>query len=277
MSKRTLLGALLCLSFPLLGQTDRAVLTGTISDASGAAVANAQVTALSTATGLSRTAQTTGAGAYTISALPIGTYTVVIAAQGFEKVDVEPFELQVGQTRTIDAKLAIAGVQSKVDVSADAPLAQTSAAVGGVIAGEQIQNLPVNGRNWASLMALVPGAIDTGVGDQKSIRFAGRAQDDNNYRFDGVDATGIQNQGQRTSARLQISTEAIAEFRATSALYTAETGGTAGGQVEVVSKTGTNALHGSIFEFFRNNVFDARSFDSQNHIASALPLEPVRR
>ena len=155
-----------------------------------------------------------------------------------------------------------------MQVTAEAPLAQTSAAVGGVIAGEQIQNLPVNGRNWNSLAVLTPGAVDTGVDDQKSIRFAGRATDDNNYRFDGVDATGIQNQGQRTSARLQISTEAIAEFRATATLYTAETGGSAGGQVEVVSKTGTNALHGSLFEFFRNNVFDARSFDSKS---SSLP------
>ncbi len=247
-----------------MSQTDHAVLTGTVSDASGAAVANAEVTVSSASTGLTRKAVTTAAGSYTISALPIGTYTASIAAPGFANTEVEPFELQVGQTRTLDAKLAVTGVQSKVEVRADAPLVQSSAAVGGVIAGEQIQNLPVNGRNWAGLMALVPGAIDSGVGDQKSVRFAGRATDDNNYRIDGVDATGIQNQGQRTSTRLQISTEAIAEFRATSALYTAETGGSAGGQVEVVSKTGSNAVHGSVFEFLRNDIFDARSFDSRS-------------
>ncbi len=251
----------LCLS--LAGQTDHAVLTGTISDASGAPVANAEVVISSVATGLTRSATTTNAGAYTISALPIGTYTVSITAAGLAKTDVAPFDLQVGQTRTLDARLDVASVQSEVEVKADAPLAQTSAAVGSVIAGEQIQNLPINGRNWAGLMALAPGAIDSGVGDEKSVRFAGRGIDDNNYRIDGVDATGIQNQGQRTSTRLQISTEAIAEFRATAALYTAETGGSPGGQVEIVSKTGTNALHGSLFEFFRNNVFDARSFDSK--------------
>ena len=109
-----------------------------------------------------------------------------------------PFDLQVGQTRTLDARLDVASVQSEVEVKAEAPLAQTSAAVGSVIAGEQIQNLPINGRNWAGLMALAPGAIDSGVGDEKSVRFAGRGIDDNNYRIDGVDATGIQNQGQRT-------------------------------------------------------------------------------
>jgi len=236
-----------------MGRTDRAVLTGTVSDASGAAVAKAEVTVSSPGIGLTRRAATTAAGADTISGLPIGTYTASITAPGFARTDVEPFELQVGQTRTLAAKLAVTGVETKVEIRADAPLVQSSAAVGGVIAGEQIQNLPVNGRNWAGLMALVPGAIDSGVSDQKSVRFAGRATDDNNYRIDGVDATGIQNQGQRTSTRLQISTEAIAEFRATSALYTAETGGSAGGQVEVVSKTGSNAVHGSVFEFLRNN------------------------
>ena len=261
---------LLALAFAPLafGQTDRAILTGTVSDATGSPVPNATVEAKDQATGLTRSAVTSGAGAYTISALPVGIYTATVTAQGLSKLDVQPFQLQVGQTRTLDVTLAVAGVQSEIQVSAEAPLAQTSAAIGGVIAGEQIQNLPVNGRNWNSLSVLTPGAIDTGVDDQKSIRFAGRATDDNNYRFDGVDATGIQNQGQRTSARLQISTEAIAEFRATASLYTAETGGSAGGQVEVVSKTGTNAVHGSAFEFFRNDVFDARSFDSKS---STLP------
>lgn len=254
--------------FAVWSQTDRAVLTGTVSDGSGSPIPGAVVTAKSSSTGLVRNTQTTGVGAYTISALPIGLYTVSVAAAGFETVTVDSFELQVGQTRTIDLKLAVAGVQSKIEVTAETPLVQTSAVVGGVISGGQIQNLPVNGRNFNSLMALVPGAIDSGVNDQKSVRFAGRGVDDNNFRFDGVDATGIQNQGQRTSTRLQISTEAIAEFRATTTLYTAETGGSAGGQIEVVSKTGGNEFHGSVFEFLRNDFFDARSFDSKS---SSLP------
>lgn len=248
----------------LHSQTDRAILTGTITDASGAAVAGATITATSTRTGLERAVPSTRAGAYTISALPIGMWRLTVTATGFEKVEVDEFELQVGQTRSIDVRLPVAGVTASVEVTAEAPLAQTSAAVGGVIAGGQIQNLPVNGRNFNSLMALTPGAIDTGSNDQKSVRFAGRGIDDNSFRIDGVDATGIQNQGQRTSTRLQISTEAIAEFRATSTLYTAETGGTTGGQVEIVSKTGGNQFHGSAFEFLRNDFFDARSFDSKS-------------
>jgi hypothetical protein len=127
-----------------------------------------------------------------------------------------------------------------------------------VIGSAQVEDLPLNGRAWTSLMALVPGAIDSGGGTQKSIRFSGRGVDDNNYRFDGVDATGISNQAPNASYRLQISTEAIAEFKVDSALYAADTGGTAGGQVEVISRSGTNTLHGSMFEFIRNNVISSR-------------------
>jgi Carboxypeptidase regulatory-like domain/TonB dependent receptor len=255
---------LLAAALPVGAQTDRGTITGTITDASGAPLPKAKVQAAAISTGLIREAVTTEAGVYTLAALPIGSYTVTITAPGFEKLETATFELQVGQTKTLDAKLGISGVQTHVDVSDDAPLAETSAVVGGVIAGSQIQNLPVNGRNFNSLMLLVPGAIDSGTSDQKSVRFAGRGVDDTNFRFDGVDATGVQNQGQRTSTRLQMSTEAIAEFRASSALYTAETGGTTGGQVEVVSKAGANNTYGSIFEFLRNDYFDARSFDSKS-------------
>jgi hypothetical protein len=232
-----------------------------VLDGTGASVAGASVTVASPSTALTRVVQTSSAGAYTVPALPVGTYTVTITATGFETTAIKPFELQVGQTRTIDAHLAPKGVQTEVQVSATPALEEGSATIGGVISPEQIQNLPVNGRNWTNLMALIPGAVDTGNGDQLSVRFSGRAIDDNNYRFDGVDATGIQNQSQRTSVRLQISTDAIAEFRASSALYGAEQGGSAGGQVDIVTRSGTNNFHGSIFEFLRNDVFDARRFN----------------
>ena len=247
----------------LQAQTDRAVLTGTIADTSGRAIPAATVTIESQSTGLRRTAITSEAGAYTLSALPVGFYSASINASGFQRLRVAPFELQVGQTRTLDLTLSVARVETTVEVVAEAPLAETNAAVTGVIAGGQIRNLPVNGRSWASLMSLVPGGVDTGGNDQRSIRFAGRGLDDNNFRFDGVDATGIQNQAQRVATRLQISTEAIAEFRVSSALYSAESGGATGGQIEIVSKTGSNDFHGSIFEFLRNSYFDARSFDTR--------------
>src|SRR5688500_8706207 len=123
--------------------------------------------------------------------------------------------------------------------------------------------MPLNGRHWASLMALAPGAINTGEGNQQSIRFVGRSRDDNNWTFDGVDATGVKDPRQEAALRLVISTDSIAEFRVNSTLYSADQGGGGGGQVNVVSKSGTNNFHGSLFEFFRNDRLDARNpFDT---------------
>jgi hypothetical protein len=247
----------------LLAQTDRATVTGTITDSNGRSIPQAVVTIESKSTGLRRTASSAESGAYTVGALQVGFYSASVTATGFQGKRIGEFELQVGQTRTFDFSLSVAAVETSIDVVAEAPIAQTNAAVTGVIGGGQIQNLPVNGRSWASLMSLIPGAVDTGGNDQRSVRFAGRGLDDNNFRFDGVDAGGIQNSAQRVATRLQVSTEAIAEFRASSALYSAETGGTNGGQVEIVSKTGSNDIRGSVFEFLRNSYFDARSFDTR--------------
>jgi hypothetical protein len=236
--------------------------TGTVTDQSHAIVSGATVSLTALSTGAQHSARTNAAGAYTLSALPVGRYAASFSAQGFDTLRIDAFTLEVGQTRTLNATLTVGAVSTTVSVEAGADLNQTSAEVGGVIQGEQTKELPVNGRYWASLMALIPGAIDSGSGGQSTIRFAGLSQEDNNFRFDGVDATGINHQFQKEPIRLQITTESIAEFRANSAVYSADQGGSPGGQVEVVSKTGTNAFHGSAYEFLRNDVFDARQFNA---------------
>jgi hypothetical protein len=137
---------------------------------------------------------------------------------------------------------------------AEADLVRDTAAFGTAFENAQISQLPINGRNFGNLMALVPGAVDTGG---SNIRFLGHGPDDNNLRMDGVDATSIRNQTQKS--RLVISTDAIAEFRVNTAMYTAEEGGAPSGQIEVVSKSGSNQLHGSLFEYLRNSVTDART------------------
>ncbi|HWO31152.1 MAG TPA: hypothetical protein VNO32_20345, partial [Candidatus Acidoferrum sp.] len=138
---------------------------------------------------------------------------------------------------------------------------RSSAEASTVIDTNQIANLPNNGRDWASFTLLAPFAQDDGGGDQRTIRFAGRARDDNNFSFDGVDAGGIQEQAQKSQTRLQISQDAIEEYRVNSALYDAEYGTQAGGQVDVVTKSGTNDWHGTAFGYLRNSVFDARNFN----------------
>jgi hypothetical protein len=141
-----------------------------------------------------------------------------------------------------------------------APLDRTSPTIGTVIQASQLKELPLAGRHWAGLMLLAPGAINTGDGTHLSTRFVGRARDDNNWTFDGIDATGVKDPRQDSAARLIISSESIAEFRVSSSLYSAESGTGTGGQVQLISKMGTNRFTGTAYNFMRNDAFDSRPF-----------------
>ena len=134
---------------------------------------------------------------------------------------------------------------------------RNTSAVTGLIQKTQAEELPLNGRNWASLTAFVPAVVDIGGSNQRSVRFAGRGTDDDNFTYDGIDATNIVNQAQRAYVRLAIPLDAIQEFRVDSLLSPAESGGTAGPQLNVTSSSGTNRFHGRVFEYLRNDVFDA--------------------
>ncbi|MBS1827193.1 MAG: TonB-dependent receptor [Acidobacteria bacterium] len=261
-----LLALFVCLAVPALAQVDRATLSGSIAHSSGARIAAATVTVKSAANGFHRSTITSDTGNYRLSSLPVGTYTVEIAKDGFGPARIDNVTLTVGQTRTLDAELPVGTVTTAVEVAAAAtPLDQTNAEIGSFIAEQQIKNIPLNGRHWASLMQLAPGAVSIGEGNQNSIRFFGRPRDDNNWTFDGVDATGIKDPRQEGNLRLVISTDSIAEFRVNSLPFTAEGGVGGGAQVNLVSKTGSNSFHGSTYEFFRNSALDARRpFDGPN-------------
>ena len=242
-------------------QIAQASITGTVTDTSGGVVTDATIEAISQENGKQRVTTSNGAGVFTVPNLPLGIYTVTFQKQGFATVKFDSVQCRVGSVVTLNAALPIATVQTKTEVvAAEPPLNETSPAVSGIIDSNQIANLPTNGRNWASLLVLAPLAIDDGGGDQRSIRFAGQARDDNNYMMDGVDATGIQEQAQKSTTRLQISEDAIQEYRVSSALYDAQYGAGDGGQIDIVTKSGTNEFHGTAFEYLRNSVFDARSF-----------------
>ncbi|MCL4402820.1 MAG: TonB-dependent receptor, partial [Acidobacteria bacterium] len=245
-------------------QVDRATLVGTVTDPSGAVVPGAKVEITAPDTGSHRQVQTGPSGTYTFAGLPIGSYTVTASQQGFKTLVVNDVRLQVGDNRTLDLSLQIAVETTTVSVEAQAiALERESAAIGTVIASQQMREIPLNGRHWASLLALAPGAINTGAGDMGSIRFAGRSNDDNNFMYDGLDASGVKDQTQEADLRLIVSTDTIAEFRVNSSLYSAESGSGGGAQINLVSKGGTNEFHGSVFEFFRNDHMDARNpFDT---------------
>ena len=263
----TVLMGLLVMTLPAVAQLDRATLNGTVTDPSGAALANAKVTAVHIASGLTRTTAAEG-GTYVMPQLPIGLYTLTIEADGFQGVKFEKVELLVGQNRTMDAELQIATTRLQVEVrDTVVALDRSSAEIGSVIQSTQVAGLPINGRNWASLMVLAPGAVNTGEGFQDDVRFAGRANDDNNWTFDGVDNTAIKDPTYGTGARLVVSMDSIAEFKVSSSLYSAEGGGGMGGQVNLVSKSGSNQFHGGLFEYFRNNALDARTIFDGSELA----------
>ncbi len=258
-----LLLAFLLFQLAATAQVDKAAVTGTLTDASGAVVSDARITVEYAATGLKRSVITNGAGVFLIVGLPVGHATVDAVKPGFRPVRSE-IDLNVGQTRTLNFALQVASVDTSVDVVADADIQKNSAATGATFENAQIAELPINGRNWGGLMTLTPGAIDTGAGNGASVRFFAQGGDDVNYRVDGVDATAVRNQSESKS-RLMISEDAIAEFRVTSQLYTAETGGSDSAQVEIVSKGGTNRFHASAFEYLRNSALDSRSpFDGKS-------------
>jgi hypothetical protein len=243
-------------------QVDRAVLEGTVTDQSGAALVGARVKILAVDTGITQEQPTTSNGYYRFPGLAVGRYSVSVTEAGFKTKVIGDVILQIGQTRTLDTKLAVGVPTERVEVKASAePADRSSAEASTVIRTDQIENLPNNGRDWSSFTLLAPFAQDDGGGDQRTIRFAGRARDDNNFQIDGVDAGGIQEQAQKSQTRLQISQDAIEEYRVNSALYDAQYGTQAGGQIDVETKHGGNDFHGSLFGYLRNSIFDSRNFN----------------
>src|SRR5581483_7704969 len=249
-------------------QADRATLTGIVMDPMQKAISNSKVTLYAITTGIARTEMTNSGGVYTFSSLPLGQYTLSVSADGFELEKVEAFTLEVGETRTLNVPLRVSSVHSDVSVVAATPdLDTSSAVVGGTITGSQTEALPVNGRYWASLETLIPGAVSSGTGTQDTIRFSGLSQEDNNFRLDGVDATGLNHAFEKAPLVVQFPMESIAELKGSSALYSADVGGMAGGQINMASKSGTNSFHGSFYEYLRNSFFDAKAFNT-SHVAA---------
>jgi hypothetical protein len=258
------LRALACFStvFFLAGisfaQVDRSGLSGTVTDSSSRLLPQAHITVVQNATGLRREVASDASGYYSIPQLPVGIYTAIFEHQGFKKVEFVDVRQVIGRTRTLDATLQVAGSEERLEVSPTSALMDhNTSAVSGLIEKTQADELPLNGRNWAGLTAFIPGAIDTGGSNQRTVRFAGRGLDDSNFTYDGVDATNIVNQTQRQWVRLSIPLDAIQEFRVNSLMSTAEDGATGGAQLDVISPSGTNRFHGRLFEYLRNDYFDA--------------------
>ena len=249
-------------SAPVWAQLDTSGLTGSVTDSTGRVVPDVHVLTVQNATGLRRETFTSGSGSYGITGLPVGVYTVTFIRKEFAVLRVENVVQSLGQTRTLNATLQVDGPKQEVKVLATPQsLDQTADTWGTGIQRVQADQLPLNGQNWATLTTLVPGAVDgaggPGAGNQRSIRYAGRGRDDNNYTYDGVDATYVINQSQLYFVRAAVPLDTISEVRVDPMLSTAQSGETAGAQLNLASPSGTDTMHGDVYDFFRNDVLDA--------------------
>jgi hypothetical protein len=245
-------------------QTDARII-GTVTDPNGGILPGASVTVASTVTGASRTTVSDAQGRYTVTNLTPGTYQVLVELNGFAPYR-QTVTLAIGDARTVEAGLALAGVSEAVTVAGEAAvLDMTSARIGVNVSPEEMTSLPVNGRNVANLMTLATGATTDGNGGWASIRFNGKSNQQNYLNYDGVDGTYVWDaspgylNATGSQFRLQTSMESIAEFRVNSGLAPAESGLGAGGNITVISKSGANRFSGSVFEFLRNDSLDAAS------------------
>jgi hypothetical protein len=270
--KRVVLGlvvALCLLPAALAAQAVTGTILGTITDTSGAAVPGATVTLTNQGTGLMRTVVTDNAGEYTAPSLPTGKYKMVAELPGFKTATLSDIELTVDTKVRVNGRLEVGTVSETVTVAAASPLVQVATSeLGTTVQEEQIKTLPLNGRNFVNLTRTVPGVVRgipganiDGAGSlawRASASFSANGQRprDNNYMLDGVD----NNETWLQTVVLFPSVDALDEFKLQTSTYSAEFGRSLGGVVNLQIKSGTNALHGSAFEFLRNDAFDANNF-----------------
>ena len=252
--------------------------SGTVTDASGALVSGAAVTIENVETGALRSTTTDGAGHYQALSLPVGRYEIRAEKPGFTETLRRGIHLAVGQEATVDLTLRVGDTNQQVTVNADAaPVSVTTQDISGLVGAQQIENLPLNGRSYDELMTLNPGVVNFtsqkigGVGVSNSTNgnnfaVSGNRPQQNLYLLNGIEFTGAaENNMQPGGASQQLlGVDAVQEFNLLRDSYDASYGKRPGAQVLIVTKPGTNEVHGSLYEFLRNNALDARNFFDRN-------------
>jgi Carboxypeptidase regulatory-like domain/TonB-dependent Receptor Plug Domain len=248
-------------------------LFGTVYDPQGAVIVAAQITVTNTATQVARNATTDNEGQYQVLALPIGNYKVKTEHAGFRTVISKEQKLLINQALRIDIKMEVGSASETVDVGAEAaPVETVNPTLGQSITGRTLSNMPLNGRDMLDLALLQPGVTESNDdnGGAGNYSIAGGRTDSITYLMDG----GLNNDLLDNSNVLDPNPDAVAEFRLLASDYTAEYGRNSGGIISVVTKSGTNQIHGSAFEFVRNRDLDANDFFN---IQQGLPrLDPKR-
>src|SRR5580693_2985031 len=262
--------AVLCLfGATRLSAQDTGYISGTVTDKSGAAIANASVTLTSTTGSLTRTTTTNGDGAYVIAGLPGASYNITVTATGFQKYTANGVVLDVAQKIRIDVPLTVGSVSEEVVVTGEsvAQVETTSAALGTTVTGKQIAQLELNGRNFTQLVTLSPGVVNATNQDEGTVGINGNVQysinggrtEYNNWELDGGDNM---DNGSNATLNVYPNVEAIAEFKVLTSNYGAQYGRNGSGTIEVETKSGGSSFHGSAFEYLRNDFFNARPWVS---------------
>src|SRR5271156_4485317 len=245
---------------------------GTVYDQQGAVVAEVRITATNTATQLERSTSTDAAGYFQILALPIGNYTVRAEHVGFRSVTSAEQRLLINQALRLDIKMKVGAASQTVDVGAEAaPVETVNATLGQSVTGRVLTNMPLNGRDALDLALLQPGVTESNDdnGGAGNYSIAGGRTDSVTFLLDG----GNNNDLLDNSNVLDPNPDAIAEFRILTSDYTAEYGRNGGGVISVVTKSGTNQIHGSAFEFIRNRAFDANDYFNKQKDLPRLDLK----
>src|ERR1700733_10485585 len=275
---RLLLAAILLLSIqPLRAQVAGGTILGTVSDAGGAVIANAQVTIQGTSTGATRVLNTNSSGFYTAPNLLPGKYQVKVSATGFS-AGIAEVDLAVGAEQTINVALKVGQATAEVDVTDQVSGVQlATSSLGDEVDGNAVRELPLNGRDWTQLATLQPGIDQVrnqssiggggsadvvrgarGFGNQLSV--AGTRPTQNNYRLDGISFNDYTNGAPGGVLGSLSGVDAIQEFSVLTTNYSAEYGKTSGGVINAITRSGTNKFHGSAYEFLRNSALDARNY-----------------
>jgi hypothetical protein len=259
-------------------QVSTGTITGYVRDASGAVVSGASVTATRTATSENRTALTNDQGQFTVPYLPIGDYSVTVTMKGFKSVTIPNITLQVDNTVTLPIVIQPGDVTERVEVNAVAPLIEAStSSLGQVISNRNVVNLPLNGRNVWALGLLANNAVPIkGVASNLPFIAGGGRFQTNNIMLDGIDNNTIATNGGIgvNGINYTPSVDATAEFKVITNNYSAEFGRSAGTVVSAATKSGTNSLHGVLWEFIRNDHLDANNFFSN---AAGAPRQPFKQ
>ena len=268
---RLLLGVMVatCLPCAAFAQSVSGTILGTVTDSTGAVMSGAKVTVVNEGTGLTRTVTADANGEYSAPSMPTGRYTLIVAVTGFKTLTLSNIELGVDQHARMDLKLELGALTESVTIQAESPLLQTSSSeLGTTVTNQQIEALPLNGRNFVNLTRTVPGVLRgipgsniDGAGSlawRASASFSANGQRarDNNFMLDGVD----NNETWLQTVVIFPSVDALDEFKLQTSTYSAEFGRSLGGVVNLQIKSGTNRLRGSAFEFHRDDKFDANNF-----------------